>query len=137
MYWVSINARSPGHLNIFRMYVLSFQYSILNHIIFCMVFTSCENISHHFEKGLKGGNPEGFQKEPLSCGILVESSKYCTKKIMTLRKWFYEIPCRNGGLSKETSCISLTLPSRTVLTYTPLNCTIVFIFPSHFNKRAH
>lgn len=47
-----------------------------------------------------------------------------TRKIMKLRKGFYDIPVQNGGLSKFTSCQTVILYGVQV---NAVNCTIVFI----------
>lgn len=66
-----------------------------------MVFISDGNVSHHFEKGLKGDD-FNFSKD-----MAYHWKALITIKRMTHRRGFYNIPGQNGGMSKVASCLKM------------------------------
>lgn len=96
----------PGHLNTLFLNGLRYQYYTSTKQ-YCHGLMSDGNVSPHFEKWLKGRqNLNVFNSNPYIVAHLWKA--LLTRKIMTLRRGFYDIPyCQNGGLSKVTSWLTL------------------------------
>lgn len=71
-------------------------------IIFVM---SDENVSPYYEKGLKRGPFNVFNSNPYP--VAYHWTALLARKIMMLRRGFYDIPLKNVGQSNVTSCLAL------------------------------
>lgn len=56
------------------------------------------NVSFLFEKVLKEGNINLYNKNP--CLVTFNLKSLLTRKLMIFLKGFYDIPIKNGGMSK-------------------------------------
>lgn len=63
-----------------------------------MIFTSGENVSPHFEQGVKGDKFNVFNDNPYFVTFHLKALQTITR-MMTLRRGFYDIPFQNVGLS--------------------------------------
>lgn len=89
--------------------------------------------SPNFEKEIKGGNFNLFNDIPYL--MTYHWKVILTRKVMKLRKGFYDIAGQNGGLSKFTSCRTLkSCHFRTELTYTSVFLPFQITYHS---KRAY
>lgn len=63
-----------------------------------MIFTSGEHVSPDFEKGEKDDNVNVFNDNPSFVAFYLKALQ-TMKRMMTLKRGFYDIPFQNIGLS--------------------------------------